>query len=70
MINLFETGIDHPLLNGDLNLIQMTLVGALQLERRNPDFQWRQEHPKLSKWADKIAERKSIIGTMPPLKQS
>ena len=69
MINLLESEIDHPLLNGDFNLVQISLVCALQLERRNPDIQWRQGHPRLSEWADMIDERESIADTIPPLKQ-
>jgi glutathione S-transferase len=69
MINLLESEIDHPLLNGDFNLVQISLVCALQHERRNPDIQWRQGHPRLSEWADMLNERESIADTIPPLKQ-
>jgi len=50
---LWESEIEHPLMNGKLNIAQITLVCALQLERRNPGFQWRSGHPKLSMWVDK-----------------
>jgi len=69
MFNLFESQIDHPLLTGEFNLVQMTLACALQLERRNPDIQWRQGHPGLSEWTNKISERASITDTIPPLIQ-
>jgi glutathione S-transferase len=69
IINLLESEIDHPLLNGEFNMAQMTLICALQLERRNPAIQWRQGHPRLSEWTDKIDERESITETIPPLKQ-
>lgn len=69
LINLWESEIDHPLLNGELNLIQITLVCALQLERRNADNLWRPGHPKLSKWIDRMSERQSIDETLPPLMQ-
>jgi glutathione S-transferase len=69
LINLWESVIDHPLLNGEFNLIQITLVCALQLDRRNNDNQWRPDHPKLSSWVDRISERASIADTLPPLKQ-
>jgi glutathione S-transferase len=69
MFGLLESQIDHPLFTGDFNVVQMTLVCALQLERRNPDIQWRQDHSGLSAWTDKINERVSITETMPPLLQ-
>ena len=69
LINLWESEIDHSLLDGELNLIQITLVCALQLDRRNKDNQWRQEHPRLSEWVNRIGERPSIAATIPPLMQ-
>ena len=66
MIDFWETEIEHPLMTSQLNMAQITLVCALQLERRNLDIQWRPGHPKLSLWADKIAERKSITESPPP----
>lgn len=66
MIDFWETEIEHPLMAGQVNMAQIALVCALQLERRNPDLQWRPGHPKLSLWADKIAERRSITKTLPP----
>jgi len=70
LFNLWESEIDHPLLNDELNLVQITLVCALQLDRRNKGNQWRQYHPKLSEWADRIGERPSVAETIPPLKQT
>jgi glutathione S-transferase len=67
LINLWESEIDHPLLNGEFNLIQITLVSALQLDRRNHDNQWRRNHPKLSSWTGQFNERPSIAETLPPL---
>jgi glutathione S-transferase len=69
LTNLWESEINHPLLNGEINLIQITLVCALQLDRRNNDNQWRPDHPKLSSWANLISERASIADTLPPIKQ-
>ena len=69
MTDLWESEIEHPLMSGQLNMAQIALVCALQLERRNPGIQWRPGHPKLSVWADRISERTSIAETLPPLKQ-
>ncbi len=69
LTDLWESEIDHPLLNGGLNIIQITLASALQLERRNPDINWRKGHPKLAAWTDRIGERPSLRQTRPPLKR-
>jgi len=66
MADAWEREIDHPLMRGALNLIQITLACALGLEARNPGFLWRPEHPKLSAWFDPIAARPSFAATAPP----
>ncbi len=66
MADIWETEIDNPRLRGPLNMAQITLVCALQLERRNPDIRWRPGHPKLSQWIDEIGKRPSIAATAPP----
>jgi glutathione S-transferase len=68
MIELWESEIEHLLMNGSLNMAQITLICALQLERRNPGIQWRPEHPKLRAWTERFGERASITETLPPLK--
>jgi len=65
MADLWEKTIDQPLMHGQLNMAQMTLISALQLELRNPEFNWRPGRPKLSNWVDAIARRPSISATMP-----
>ena len=66
MTDLWELEIDNPLMSGALNVAQITLACALGLEARNPDFQWRAGHPKLSRWFDGIAARPSFTATAPP----
>lgn len=63
----WESEIEHPIMNGQLNMAQITLVCALQMERRNPGFQWRADRPRLSAWTDKMGERASIAATVYPL---
>lgn len=65
----WESEIRHPLMNDQLNMAQITLVCALHLERRNPDFEWRRGRPILSEWTDRISERASIAETLPPMAQ-
>ena len=67
MINLWESEIDHPLMHGQLSMAQITLICALQLDRRNPGIDWRPGHLKLVAWTEMISERASISETLPPL---
>jgi len=66
LIDVWEQEIDHPLMHGALNMLQITLACALGLDARNPDFQWRAGHPKLSAWYDRIAALPSFTATAPP----
>lgn len=66
MTDLWEREIDHPLMRGALNMVQITLACALGLEARNPGLRWRAGHPKLTAWFDLIAARPSFTATMPP----
>ena len=66
LLALWEDLIEHPLMQNDINMAQLTLLCGLQLDVRVPKFQWRTEHPRLSDWADRLAERPSIAVTIPP----
>jgi glutathione S-transferase len=66
MADLWELQVDHPLMRGALNMVQITLACALGLEARIPDFRWRPEHPKLRDWFSRIAARPSFAATSPP----
>ena len=66
LIEVWETEVTHPMMGGKLsNMAQMTLLVALHLERWNPDFEWRENHPNLVNWAESLADRPSIQETMP-----
>ena len=69
LADVWEREIDHPLMRGALNMAQITLACALGLDARNPDFQWRHGHPRLSDWLDHIAARPSFAATAPPAAQ-
>jgi glutathione S-transferase len=66
MADVWEREINHPLMRGALNMVQITLACALGLEARNPGFLWRPRHPTLSEWYEKIAARSSFKATAPP----
>ena len=66
LIEIWEKEVTHPVMGGKLsNMAQMTLLVALHLERWNPDFEWRENHPNLVNWAESLADRPSIQETMP-----
>jgi glutathione S-transferase len=66
MTDLWETEVVSPMMNGELNIAQITLGCALGLEVRNPDFVWRKRCPRLCRWFDRLAARPSFAATMPP----
>ena len=66
MADLWEAQIDHELMRGELNMVQITLACALGLEARLPDFLWRPGRPKLCDWFSPLAERPSFAATAPP----
>ena len=65
LIKFWEDQIDHPLLHDKLTMAQIALITGLQMELQISDFKWRRGHPKLSDWADRMAERPSVTATMP-----
>jgi glutathione S-transferase len=66
MVDLWQREIGHPLMNGALNMAQLTLACGLGMEARNRDFQWRASHAKLAAWFDAVAKRPSFVATAPP----
>jgi glutathione S-transferase len=66
MAALWEKEIEHPWMNGALNMAQIILACGLGLEARNPDLHWRPDHPKLCAWFDRLNTRPSFAATAPP----
>lgn len=62
----FETIIQTPPLTGNLNVVQLCLFCALNVERRLPDLDWRTGRPGLVDWFAKMSDRPSVTGSMPP----
>ena len=65
LIEWWEDQIDHPLMHGKLTMAQIALITGLQMELQIPGFKWRPGHPKLSDWADRMAQRPSVAATAP-----
>ncbi len=66
MADVWEKAIDHPWMQGTLNMAQITLACALGMAARNPDWHWRPGHPELCAWFERIAARPSLAATAPP----
>jgi glutathione S-transferase len=63
MIEVWEEEIASPVMQGALNMVQLTLGCALGLEARNPSFLWRPGRPKLAGWFERFAARPSFAAT-------
>jgi glutathione S-transferase len=63
MSDLWEREIGHPLMRGAFNMAQLTLVCALGLEARNPEFDWRSGRPRLVEWFARASARPSFAAT-------
>ena len=66
LADVWEREIAHPLLEGALNMVQLTLACALGIELRMPDLDWRTGHARLVGWYAPIAARPSFKATEPP----
>ncbi len=66
LADLWERQITHPLMEGALNMVQLTLACALGIELRMRELDWRTGRPKLGGWYERIAARPSFKETEPP----
>ena len=66
LADFWESEIDHPLMQGGLNMPQLTLACALLLEEWYPGLRWREGRPHLAAWADVFAAWPSFVETQPP----
>ena len=68
LIDVWENEIIDSVMQGDLNnMAQLTLITVLQLEQWNPDFKWREGHPRLVAWCNQLSDRPSLQETAPVL---
>ena len=68
LIDVWENEIIDSVMQGDLNnMAQLTLITTLQLEQWNPNFKWREGHPRLVAWCDQLSDRPSLQETAPVL---
>ncbi len=67
MVDVWEKEIGHPLMNGALNMAQLTLAVTLQIEHRLDGFEFRTSHPGLAAWAVRQSTRPSFKELLPHL---
>ena len=63
LANFWRGEIDHPLMQGGLNMPQITLACALLVDEWYPGLRWRDGRPGLAAWADAFAARRSFFET-------
>jgi glutathione S-transferase len=66
-LDLLEKDAAAGALDGALDMAQITFAIALDfIDRRLPDFAWRQGRPKLAAWFQRFNARPSMTATVPP----
>jgi glutathione S-transferase len=60
LADVWEQEADHPLLQGSLNMAQLTLACALGFEVSVPGLEWRARRPRLAAWHVRISARPSF----------
>jgi len=65
LADFWEREIDHPIMQNDLNMPQLTLACALLLEEWYPGLKWRQGRPRLVNWVSRYSTRRSFVETRP-----
>ncbi len=66
-MDTLEGMIDEPGWNGPLDASHIMLMAALgYCERRHPAARWRDGHPRLAAWFDRLSQRPSFEATVPP----
>ena len=64
--DFFNDLTSNPVFSEEMNLAQLYLFAALDLERRIPEFQWRTRNGELSNWFEQFNLRKSVKASLAP----
>ena len=64
--DFFNDLTSNPVFSEEMNLAQLYLFAALDLERRIPEFQWRTRNVELSNWFEQFNLRKSVRASLGP----
>ena len=66
LTSYFNKIVSDPLLSGSINLAQLYLFAALDLERRIQAFSWRQGNANLTKWYERMESQPSVKASWQP----
>ena len=66
LLDWWEARAGDRLLLGALNMTQITLAAALDMDERIGPFTWRDSHPELSRWMTALTARPSFLDTAMP----
>ena len=64
--SFFNELTSNPVFSEEMNLAQLYLFAALDLERRIPEFHWRTRNVELSNWFERFNLRKSVKASLAP----
>ena len=65
LADFWDSEIDHPLMRGELNMLQISLACGLLLDEWYAGLKWREGRPRLASWAELYAARTSFTDTRP-----
>lgn len=66
LAGVFEGLVAGDILSGPMNLPQLLLYSALNMNARIPAFDWRTGHPNLVSWFDRMQALPSVRESEPP----
>tara|TARA_B100001559_G_C16433442_1_gene590876 strand:- start:322 stop:810 length:489 start_codon:yes stop_codon:yes gene_type:complete len=66
LTSYFDKIVSDPLLSGSINLAQLYLFAALDLERRIQTFSWRQGNANLITWYERMESLPSVKASWQP----
>lgn len=66
LTSYFDKIVSDPLLSGSINLAQLYLFAALDLERRIQAFSWRQGNANLTTWYERMESQPSVKASWQP----
>ena len=64
--DFFNDLTSNTVFSEEMNLAQLYLFAALDLERRIPEFEWRTRNVELSNWFEQFNLRKSVKASLAP----
>lgn len=66
LATVWEREIEHPLMNGALNMAQLTLYCAFDALIMYTGVEATPDHPRLQAWRARLSQRPSLAATKPP----